>query len=66
MVDPINPRDAFHGGRTNTTKLLYNFKENECGLYIDFCSLYPTVQHYKKYPIGHPTKIFNPEKYNEK
>ena len=33
---------------------------------MDFCSLYPTVQYYLKYPIGHPTKIFNPEKYDSK
>ena len=25
FVEPINPRDAFHGGRTNATKLLYDF-----------------------------------------
>ena len=31
---------------------------------MDFCSLYPTVQYYQKYPIGHPTKIFNPEKHD--
>lgn len=31
MVDRLNPRDALHGGGTNATKLLYNFKENECG-----------------------------------
>ena len=43
IVEPLNPRDAFYGGRTNATKLLYNFKDNECGRYIDFCSLYPTV-----------------------
>ena len=65
IVEPLNPRDAFYGGRTNATKLLYDFKENECGRYVDFCSLYPTVQYYQKYPIGHPTKIFNPEKYNK-
>ena len=64
IVEPLNPRDAFYGGRTNATKLLYNFKENECGRYVDFCSLYPTVQYYQKYPIGHPTKIFNTEKYD--
>ena len=64
IVEPLNPRDAFYGGRTNATKLLYNFKENECGRYVDFCSLYPTVQYYQKYPIGHPTKIFNPEKHD--
>ena len=64
IVEPLNPRHAFYGGRTNATKLLYNFKENECGRYVDFCSLYPTVQYYQKYPIGHPTKIFNPEKHD--
>ena len=62
IVKPLNPRDAFYSGRTNAIKLLYDFKENECGRYVDFCSLYPTVQYYQKYPIGHPTKIFNPEK----
>ena len=65
IVEPLNPRDAFYGGWTNATKLLYNFKDNECGRYVDFCSLYPTVQYYKKYPIGHPTKIFNPEKHDK-
>ena len=55
IVEPPNQRDAFHGGRTKATKLMYNFKENECGRYVDFCSLYPTVQYYQKYPIGHPT-----------
>ena len=49
----------------NATKLLYIFKENECGRYVDFCSLHPTVQDYRKYPIGHPTKILNPEKYDK-
>ena len=44
IVEPLNPRDSFYGGRTNAAKLLYKFKENECGRYIDFCSLYPTVQ----------------------
>ena len=65
IVEPLNPRDAFYGGRTNATKLLYNFKENDCGRYVDFCSLYPTVQYYKKYPIGHPVKIHNPKKYSK-
>ena len=65
IVEPLNPRDSFYGGRTNATKLLYKFKENECGRYVNFCSLYPTVQYYQKYPVGHPTKIFNPEKYDK-
>ena len=56
IVEPIISRDPFYGGRTNATKLLYNFEENECGCYVDFCSLYPTVQYYEKYPMGHPQK----------
>ena len=32
---------------------------------MDFCSLYPTVQYYQKYPTGHPKKIFNPEKHDK-
>ena len=31
IVEPLNPWDAFYSGRTNATKLLYNFKDNECG-----------------------------------
>ena len=50
IVEPLNPKNAFYGGRTNATKLLYNFKENECGRYVDFCSLYPTVQYYVTLP----------------
>ena len=63
VVEPLKARGAFYGGRTNCCKLLYDFKENECGRYVDFCSLYPTVQYYKKYPIGHPVKIHNPKEY---
>ena len=61
IVEPLNPRDAFYGGCTNATKLLYNFKGNECGRYVDFCFLYPTVQYYQKYLIGHPTKYLTPK-----
>ena len=65
IVEPLNPRHCFYGGRVNACRLLYDFKENECGRYVDFCSLYPTVQYYKKYPIGHPVKIHNPKKYSK-
>ena len=40
FVGPLNPRDAFFGGRTNITKLTYDFKEGEKGKYVDFVSLY--------------------------
>ena len=41
IVTPLNPRDAFFGGRTNVTKLKYDFKDDEKGRYVDFVSLYP-------------------------
>ena len=64
IVEPLNPRDAFFGGRTNITKLTHKFKANEVGRYVDYCSLYPTVQYYKEYPVGHPIKIMNPKTYD--
>ena len=64
IVGPLNPRDAFFGGRTNVTKLTYDFKKTEKGRYVDFVSLYPTVQYYKRYPVGHPVKILEPLSYD--
>ena len=29
LVDPLQPRDAFYGGRTNAAKLLYECQEGE-------------------------------------
>ena len=60
-MTPLNPRDAFFGGQTNVTKLKYDFKPDEKGRYVDFVSLYPTVNFFKEYPVGHPTKIYNPK-----
>ena len=31
IVEPLNSRDTFYGGRTSSAKLLYDFKENERG-----------------------------------
>ena len=66
IITSLNPRDAFFGGGTNVTKLKYEFKDNEKGRYVDFVSLYPTVQYFKTYPVGHPTKILNPISYDNK
>lgn len=46
-------RKSFFGGRTNAVKLLYHFKEGEEGKYSDITSLYPTVNYYDEYPLGH-------------
>ncbi|KAF2894175.1 hypothetical protein ILUMI_11998 [Ignelater luminosus] len=51
---PLNPRDAFYGGRTETVRSRYDAKENEKIKYVDVCSLYPWVCKYGKFPKGHP------------
>ena len=53
--DPINIRDSYFGGRTNAIVLHREFLPNSRGGYPDFCSLYPYVLKYERYPIGHPT-----------
>ncbi|XP_072384507.1 uncharacterized protein [Diabrotica undecimpunctata] len=60
IVEPLKPREAFFGGRTNAIKLNVTGKKLR---YIDIVSLYPTVQYYDRYPIGHPVKIHAPESY---
>ncbi|GFT35662.1 uncharacterized protein TNCV_2849541 [Trichonephila clavipes] len=53
VTDRLNPRDAFFGGRTNGIQLFYE----GCAKYIDFTSLYPWVNKYCEYPVGHPEII---------
>ncbi|XP_055350095.1 uncharacterized protein LOC129596775 [Paramacrobiotus metropolitanus] len=57
VCQPINPRDAIYGGRTNATKLFHSVKDDEKIRYFDVCSEYPYVNKHKHYPIGHPTII---------
>ena len=57
FVDPLVPRKALFGGRTNATKLLHVFRNGEEGRYVDFCSLYPTTLMYDAFPLGHPLVI---------
>lgn len=49
----MNPRDGFFGGRTETFRLHAKGKIR----YVDFTSLYPWVNKYCVYPIGHPQKL---------
>ena len=43
LVHPLNPRDAFFGGRTNAATLYYKADETqgEQIKYVDVTSLYP-------------------------
>ncbi|XP_066248831.1 uncharacterized protein [Euwallacea similis] len=62
MVELLNPRDAFYGGRTNACKLKIKAKMLR---YIDVCSLYPSVQYFDYYPVAHSIKIFKPKSFEK-
>ena len=48
VIEPINPRDAFFGGRTNAAKLHHKCREDEKIQYVDVTSEYPFVNKYKR------------------
>ena len=53
----LDPRDTFFGGRTNACQLYKEAKDGEKIMYYDFTSLYPFVNKYERYPVGHPEII---------
>lgn len=55
--EPLEPRDALFGGRTNALKMYHKVCDGEKIKYVDFRSLYPDRQKYGKYPVGQPTII---------
>ncbi|XP_060564754.1 uncharacterized protein LOC132723964 [Ruditapes philippinarum] len=57
IIDRLDPRESFFGGRTNASQLYYKGEEQEEIKYVDFTSLYPWVNKYCQYPVGHPTII---------
>ena len=63
-VSPLDPRDAFYGGRTGVSKCYHKAEENEQIFYEDFTSLYPKINKYGTYTIGHPQIMVNPESQN--
>ena len=60
-VPPLDPRDAFFGGRTEAITLYATAEEGERISYIDFCSLYPSINKYGIYCTGFPSIIYQPE-----
>ena len=60
-VDPLQPRDAFFGGRTGAVALHHKV-DDDLGeiFYVDVTSLYPWVNKTCEYPLGHPDIITNP------
>ena len=59
FTDPLNPRDAFCGGRTNVVKLYHRVTPTQKIHYIDV-TLYPWVNKTCVYPKGHPRFISAP------
>ena len=66
IVEPLEPRDAFFGGRTNAATLYHKADESvgEQIKYVDVTSLYPYINKYGEYPVGHPMIITHPEDQN--
>ena len=60
FIQPLEPRDAFCGGRTNAIKLYHHITPGQKIHYIDVTSLYPWVNKKSTYPKGHPKIIFTP------
>lgn len=63
LVDHLEPRDTFYGGRTEAVKL-YATADPEKGEfihYLDFTSLYPWVNKNCRYPVGHLVILMEPE-----
>ena len=60
FIHPLEPRDAFCGGRTNAIKLYHHITPGQKIHYIDVTSLYPWVNKKSTYPKGHPTIYYQP------
>lgn len=58
-LKPLNPFTSFFGGRVETFKMLVREEAEEKIKYEDVNSLYPFINATKRYPVGHPTMIFN-------
>ncbi|XP_053405164.1 uncharacterized protein LOC128558905 [Mercenaria mercenaria] len=57
MVTPLQPREAFFGGRTEAFTLYKEANEEETIDYYDVTSLYPFINKTGKIPLGHPRII---------
>ena len=61
---PLQPRDAFFGGRTGAVALYHQATQGEKIFYVDVTSLYPWVNKTARYPLGHPEIIYEPTDQN--
>ena len=62
LLPPLQPQNAFFRGLTDAAWLYYAVN-TQCGeeiRYVDYTSLYLWVNKYSRYPIGHPTFLYEP------
>ncbi|XP_032690647.1 LOW QUALITY PROTEIN: uncharacterized protein LOC116853627 [Odontomachus brunneus] len=52
--NPLEPREAFYGGRMENIVTQYEVTGTEKIRYVDVCSLYPYVLKTGTFPLGHP------------
>jgi len=57
LMSPLEPREAFYGGRTEAFTMYKEALEGENIKYYDVTSLYPFINKTGKIPIGHPNII---------
>lgn len=57
IVTPLDPRDAFFGGRTEAFQLYKEASHEEAVKYFDVTSLYPYINKTGKAVLGHPKII---------
>lgn len=57
-------RKSYTGGRTEVFKHYVKCKDDNCLLYLDFTSLFPSTQALHEFPVGHPVII--PDRKNRK
>ena len=60
MVPPLNPRDAFYGGRTGAVALHCKVEDPDLIKYADVTSLYPWFNKYMECPVRFPLIYTNP------
>lgn len=60
MVIPLEPREAFYGGRTGAVALYAKAGEGEDIKYCDVTSPYPWVNKNEEYPVRFPLIYTNP------
>lgn len=64
LVPPLNPHDAFYGGRTGAVTNHCQVQEPDLIKYADATSLHAWVNKYKEYPIRFPLIYTNPNDQN--